>query len=239
MYFDHYGCIVREQIGGGFPGSIGDSCAETSRYRALDFFVNAPDNRDCLNIFFTDKGIIRHPLAPVKGEAGAKKSWREEDTPSDQVLPLAVAWDLGLLGEEPTDPRIFNLRTGNGDIVSPKLFAVQKRLQRKHSWFYDTAVLGQAYIFKLPYRWNDERASRFENPIEETKDSSCDYLNWLMCIVHAVGTNTITWSIKKSIEATDGKEVFKKILSYYADETNCIVLPLYQRAIERIWKCEV
>lgn len=68
------GMIIMQQTA--WPGSIGDSCAETSRAIVLD--------KDGLSTaaFSTEKGYLRHPSAP--------EGWRESDMSNDQLLPLML-----------------------------------------------------------------------------------------------------------------------------------------------------
>lgn len=74
MKFDKYGCIEMEQCG--WPGNIGDSCAETCRLKLLDGVILG------LDVFKTDLGFVRHPTAP--------EGWRESDFSGDQALPLLM-----------------------------------------------------------------------------------------------------------------------------------------------------
>lgn len=76
MKFDEYGCLVMERDG--YPGDLGDSCAETCRYNLLEdfgFTIN-------LYRFYSTKGFLRHPDVPP--------SWREDDFSADQALPLML-----------------------------------------------------------------------------------------------------------------------------------------------------
>lgn len=213
------GLVVLEQCE--FPGNIGDSCAETCRLYVLKRFIGAPveNEKEILSQFITQKGIIRHPSSP----------WREDDTSSDQVLPLVVSatsWN------EPIPCSLFLNRTGNGDLVSPNLFAAQKRLLGKSSWIYDLSILGQSVVFKIPFRWNDEKKS-----FESSKDSSCDYLNFVMVLIQAVETNSMTWPIKRAIKITDKDMVLAKIKHYYRSEPNCEnLISAYSLALEKIWR---
>lgn len=64
----------------GWPGNIGDSCAETSR---LYILLNWQRPKDLTKLFKTELGWVRHPEAPV--------GWREDDFSGDQALPLLLA----------------------------------------------------------------------------------------------------------------------------------------------------
>ena len=213
------GLVVLDQCG--FPGNIGDSCAETSRLYVLKRFVTGQveNEKEILSQFITPKGIIRHPDSP----------WKEDDTSSDQVLPFVVA---ATKWTEPIPGCLFFSRTGNGDLVTPNLLAVQKRALGKSSWFYDLSILGQSFIFKIPFRWNDEKKW-----FESSKDSSCDYLNFVMALIQSNESNSITWPIRSAIKRTSKDLVLNKIKQYYLKEPNSEnLVSLYSLAIDKIWK---
>lgn len=218
MMIDSYGCIRMEHCE--FPGSIGDSCAETSRAMVLSFYLRGDvSSRGILLNFFTSRGLLRHPDSP----------WRENDTSSDQVLPLLVATHLtGLTA--PIAP-LLDTVSGNGDLVSPMLYACQRRFLGRSSWFYDLAILGHALITKLPFRWSDSRKT-----LESSSGSSCDYLNFTMCLIHAKATNTETWPIKMAKSVVSKATLTSKVIDYYAGEPNPFVLPWYIKALERLYK---
>lgn len=219
MKTDSNGLIEMEHCA--FPGNVGDSCAETCRYISLVAFVfNSFEQQafsKAIEMFLSPVGVLRHPKSP----------WREDDTSSDQVLPLVVAADFcgfDLPGF------VFKTKTGNGDYVSPMLFAVQKRFKRKQYWFFDLSILAQCYVFKIPFRWNDEKKS-----FEGSKGSSCDYLNLIISLIHSVKTKTETWPIKKAIKSLDKDVVFQKVKDYYSNEPNAFVVSWYEKAITKLW----
>lgn len=218
MIFDTYGCIRMEHCA--FPGNIGDSCAETSRAVALETFLRGPfEHRASLLPFFTQYGIVRHPDSP----------WRENDTSSDQVLPLLVACHMNELNIDKT--KIMAQRTGNGDLVSPLLYACQQRYQKDSSWFWDLSVLGQAILSKVPIRWSDEKKR-----IEVDRNSSCDFLNLIMCMIHASYNKTETWPLKLTRKILSKNTLLSKVEAYYACEPSAFVVLLYRDALDKLYK---
>lgn len=218
MIFDSYGCLRMEQCA--FPGSVGDSCAETSRLAILTAYLDKDtSHRGVLLNFFSQFGVLRHPDSP----------WRENDTSGDQVMPLLIA--LHVSGLYANAEALMQPRTGNGDLVSPLLYATQKRFSGKASWFWDLAALGQALISKLPFRWSDDKR-RFT----QSSDSSCDYLNLLMYIIYAKMVSGETWPVKLARYLVGYSIFAEKISKYYAPEPNPFVVLYYIRALDEIYR---
>jgi len=208
MKIDKYGCIVMEQNPEGDPGNLGDSCAETGRYQHLCRQLGETDFTIYLGRFITDAGILRHPDSP----------WREDDTSSDQVLPLYLG------GTDLTKARVkiilqrAGYRTGNGDFINPKLFALIK----DNTFLLNISLAAQAAIFKLPYRWNDEKKW-----FESTEGSSADYLNFIHAALYASSWVRRLVSKEKLIE---------RVQHYYRVEPNSAwVVDLYKRVIQEKW----
>lgn len=211
MKIDEFKTVKFEQTG--YPGNIGDSCAETSRLSHLRQLLGLSTNDLALSPFVSTTGFLRHPTAP--------EGWRENDFTSDQGLPLFVA-------SRGTDPSIAELlqsrikaagyRTGNGDLVNPMFFG----LLTDRMWLVNAATAVQAVLFKLPYRWNEAHKT-----IEKMEGSSADYLNWIHGAVYAK-----PWARKLV-----SKETLKaKIRNYYAVEPNSEeLINLYDQVIERYW----
>jgi hypothetical protein len=78
------GCIEMEQCE--WPGSIGDSMAETYRHDVLDWFSD--NNVRMPTEFVTDKGFLRHPSLAGKAE------WDEADMSNDNLLPMLLCCDF-------------------------------------------------------------------------------------------------------------------------------------------------
>lgn len=209
MRIDEYGTIELEQCS--WPGSIGDSCAETARYAHLLMLNGEYRLPVLLNRFITHTGYIRHPTAP--------DGWRESDFSSDQALPLYLALKRNAAIPEllQAESRL-RWRTGNGQLVSPALFFAIRRLDV----MFSLVTLAQVALFKLPWRWSDER-----HWFERSEGSSADYLNWLHCAVYCP-----RW-IRRLISADLLKQ---KIADYYKPEPNsAFLLSLYNKIIEKYW----
>lgn len=206
------GMIEMEQ--NAWPGSIGDSMAETAR---LSLLVDRLGEHYVTNLepFITPTGYVRHPTAPEIDEKG--DSWRESDSTSDQCLPWYLA--QGLMRKEEMRARIEanKWRTGNGDLVSPLFYAVLT--ERK--WLINLCLWGQIQLFKLSFRWSDEK-----NALETSSGSSADYLNFFHVALYYPSR------IQKKISK---EEVFAKVESYYSVEPNPFVVPLYKKVLDTFW----
>lgn len=231
MKIDEYGCLVVEHVP--WPGSIGDSCAESARYEHLKMLLGDYVHTCNLERFVTPLGYLRHPTAP---ETGAelpngevlKESWRESDMSTDQALPLYLAWRRGTnyTRTSQMERRIKSngYRTGNGDYISPGFYAELKDSQILRSLF----LLIQILFFKLPYRWNDEKRT-----LELTTGSVADYLNYIHCAVYAP---------KWVRRIGPSKNVlYKAVTTYYQPELAlpetqpclvCKIIDLYDQVIE-------
>ena len=213
MKLDEYGCLMTEHEG--YPSNIGDSCAETSRIFHIKWVLADWPDEYKLYQFITDSGIIRHPNAPP--------DWRETDIPTDQALPLYLATRFANYPRLNTIIKMMivdaGYRTGDGNLVSPIFFAILKGWK----WLLNLTLLGQIFLFKLPFRWSDSKKK-----FESNKDSSGDYLNFIHAAIYA--SPFIRWFI--------GAEKLKqKVRHYYRDEPNVDwLLTDYDKFIERYWK---
>jgi hypothetical protein len=222
MFFDStYGYIELNQCER--PGSIGDSLAETGRYITLAYVIG--DNPQInLAPFVTDIGLLRHPDSP----------WRENDISSDQASPFLAAANL-------TQPSLADItisrikkagwKTGNGDYVSTGLLANIKRIEgSKIQWLYDLSFLGQAIIFKLPFRWSDSKKW-----FERSSGSSSDYLNFINGLLFAKVKNKFTWPCKIALKMVGKDTIIEKIHEYYKPEPNSQwLLDVYKKALEKL-----
>jgi hypothetical protein len=208
MYIDNFKTVVLEQCT--WPGSIGDSMAETARLSILLDFLGLPNDLG-LSAFITPTGYVRHPTAPEHDEKG--ESWRETDMVSDQCLPWFVA--EGAMRKDEMRERIKanGWRTGNGDPVSPIFWAELKG----YTWLRVIFLLIQLLLFNLAFRWSDAN-----NAFEETSDSSCDYLNFIIVSLYAP-----KWFRKLCPEET----LKQKVRSYYATEPSHFVVSLYEQVL--------
>lgn len=211
MITDQYKTLVMEHCS--FPGNIGDSCAETGRYKHLLDTVEEFGLEVDLNAFITEEGFVRHPTAPEKDDHG--DSWRETDFSSDQALPLFLGGKGSITRIVGERIKAAGYKTGNGDFVSPIFFA----LLTGRFWLVDLCIIGQLIAFALPWRWSDQY-----NRFEEMKESSADYLNFIHAAIYAH-----PW-IKKLLPKNKLKQ---KIRDYYQVEPNSeFLIALYDRVID-------
>jgi len=205
MYFDHHGAIALEQSA--FPGSIGDSCAETSRY----LLVSNPTFGQLAVIwkFETPEGYVRHPESP----------WREDDFSGDQALPLYLVFDWYGLGEErerfENRLRDNGWKTGNGDYISPLFMSAIRRAHGRQNWLTDLPILFHALGARyFPYRWSDSKKT-----IERNDDHTADWLNYYHVLLQAKRRGP-TWVSRLAAKITPHSMIMEKIKSYYAIEPN-------------------
>ncbi len=199
----------------GYPGNIGDSCAETSRYAHLKDLLNEDRSDVDLQQFQTETGFVRHPTAP--------EGWREDDFSGDQALPLYLA-----SRDNPSaDPIYWKLRnsiettgykSGNGDFISPVFYGLVTDKQ----WLVSLSTAVQGLLFRFPYRWSDA----YKN-IERQEGSSADYLNYLHAAVYA-SPYARSFVSKATLK--------QKIRDYYEVEPNSLwLVQLYDRVIDLYW----
>lgn len=189
-----------------WPGTIGDSCAETGRYVHLCRLLGIEPNPIDLNAFVTALGFLRHPTAPDKGQLGPDSpSWREPDFSADQALPLFLAAKTSLSSVAQlmrTRLKANWYRTGNNKFISPGFLG----LLTGCPWLINLSTIVQAIFFKFPWRWSDSTHS-----LEPMEDSAADYLNYIHAAVYAH-----PWS-RKLIS----KDVLKqKVREYYNPPKN-------------------
>lgn len=209
-----------EQNPPGDPGRTADSAAETGRYITLKAVIG---DTVIINLkpLVTDKEILRHPNC----------IWH--DAPSDTVAPLLAA--ASIIDPE-TEQKILVLikdnKTPNGNVISPGLWAERRRIEgKKLLWASDLVILGQALLFKLPYRWSDSKKT-----FEKTSGSSADYLNYINYIALAkVKDKKLNLVLKLALKLTGKANILEKIQSYYKPEPNSQwILDLYKKVIEEL-----
>lgn len=219
MKVDSYGFLEMEHTS--FPGSIGDSCAETFRHLTLERFLNPIFDFPIETVYQkikTEKGYLRHPTSP----------WKEDDFSGDQATPLFIALELFARFDLSKEVKTrFKWKYGNGDLIQPTFKAAVER----KSLFWDFFIYGQAMSMKhLPYRWDDGTKS-----IEKSKDSSCDFINFIHLILHAEFLGH-TYFSRKAKEVFSADFVMKKVVQYYAPEPNCdFLLDLYEKSVYKVF----
>lgn len=217
MKLDQYNVLIIEQNGP--PGDLGDSCAETGRYKVLSTFVGYFPYGTYLNLeafLGRDDGFIRHPDVP--------ESWKEKDFTSDQAINLIYAYDLR--GPENVSYAVsWNLRwfTAKYNKISlPSVMAASRGMIRTLNWI--NAV--QGLLFKLPVRWSDAKGW-----FDKSHDSSADYLNWIVTAAYLAqkGLKPIL-NVRKDV-------LNEKILSYHANQQNTGgILDVYALAVEKLYR---
>lgn len=220
MIFDNYQYLIMEQVEA--PGNSGDSAAETGRYVTLKAVIGEKVIID-LSHFITEKGILRHPDSP----------WRENDISSDQVAPLLAA--ASLIQPEIADKimkQLENGHTGNGDLISLGLRGQIRRAQDKHFLgFSDLPMLGQALLFKLPFRYSESK-----HWLEGNDDSSGDYLNFVNSLAFAKAKGKLSLSQKLSMKLISKQKCLDKVKHYYRNEPHAgFLIDLYSKALELIY----
>lgn len=228
MIIDKFGCVIMEHSS--WEGNRGDSCAETSRYAHLKMLLGDYKQNYNLGRFIELNGFLRHPeLENFIDDKG--NSWGVTDFTSDQMLPLYLSLrkNSDYVSTSLIENRIKDnwYRTGNGDLITPGLFAELKDSQVLRT----TLLLGQQLIFKLPARWNDEKQG-----FEANENSVCDYLNYIHLVVYA----------PKWIRdlGPSPQKLYDAICKYYEPEINykysdqCLemdIIELYRQVLEKYW----
>jgi hypothetical protein len=222
MKIDEYGCIVMEHVN--WPGSIGDSAAESGRYEHLKQLLGDYVAICNLEDFVTPLGYVRHPTAPTDPD------WREKDFSADQSLPLYLAWrKSGNYVRTNQMERRYKrdwFRTGNGDLLTPGLFA-----EMYANWLRVPLLLGQIAIFKLPVRYNDEKQG-----FEANEGSVCDYLNYIHVSVYAPAWVRRLGPSKQKLKQAIASYYFKEIMLEKDNPRIAVkIYELYEQVLERYW----
>ncbi len=231
MIIDKYGAVTMEHSSR--EGNIGDAMSDTSRVFFWALVCKRYDitNRLNLALFRTEKGYLRHPEAPFKGDIGSngepiKDSWREDDTSGDQYQPWYRAmspWIYMDAMEKKKEMRSRVLknfcRYGNGDFIHPGFGAELANWD----WAQTQAMNSQFDLFNLKWRWSDEH-----NKFEPNENSAADYINWFT-LLH----NRPEWLIQRC-----PKDLIKsKVATYYAPEKEKAnwVIQLAHNYIDIVW----
>jgi hypothetical protein len=228
MYLDNTRLLISETSE--FPGSHGDSCANTSRDTVLMKGLQS----EKLHYFFTEEGQLRHPsLYKYVDEKG--NSWSYDDFSVDQWVPLYIACSLyqpHLASYLLRHLKLNWYRTGDGKYINPLVYSSIKRGTSCHAWYWDLPILAQALILKLiPFRWSDS-----EKRFESARGSSADYLNWFMVIIFAVRTNTVTWPVRLAMKVIGAQKMLDRVESYCLNEPNSDwILEAYEIGIKEVW----
>jgi len=220
MKIDEYYVLVSEEHDDnttkGFDGNRGESIAVTSRIEDLSVILGKISGLD-LQQFITPTGTCRHPLS----------IWRENHESTD----MAIAFYMGSSKRVPYFARMMkeriiesNYRTGNKNKISPSFYALMMNDQR----LLDLTLAGQRLIFLWPWRWNEEKYNQGKWPIESSKNSSADYMNFIHLLYYAS-----PW-VKRMVSK---EKLMDRVRHYFSKEPNGEwIIDLYDRAIGVILK---
>lgn len=228
MRFDDDLLLVSEVSS--YPGSHGDSCANTARFQIL---TNGP-TAHVLNKFFVNEGQVRHPslygYVSDKGE-----SWSYDDFSVDQWIPLFIATMLyePILAKRMLVKLVENKwRVGDGTLINVMFISIFARAARKSSWFKDLPILIHALGTLIPWRWSDA-----DKRIESSEGSSADYLNWFLSVMYAHRTKSNTLSIKLSKLIITETKLLAKIKDYCRIEPDGEwLVALYETSIKEVYR---
>jgi hypothetical protein len=232
MILDANGLVVFEQCA--FPGSIGDSCAETSRLVTLQSFLDKKVISD-LSLFVTPQGIVRYPVRSALGTS----PWGTSDTSSDQVAPLISALAL-------SNPQLCHtvlqqiaandFKTGNGQLVELGLLANMERAVKYWDQpICDLAILGQALIFCLPFAWNPNATLSPSTWFVSASTQTSGYLNFINCLAFARKKHW-TFPCWLATKVVSSKKALKMVQAYFKPEPDVQwYLDLYVQALPKIW----
>lgn len=194
-----------------WPGSIGDSLHNSSRYLHLLALTGATQTqaqKEMLKKFRTDSGYLRHWTAP--------DGWRESDMTSDGLVPYLIALETYQMFDYADEMRCRvggTWQVGNGEMPNPILIG----LLTKSKVILNASLALHALISYLPFRWSDEKKRLTWEP-----NSSADFLNW----AHAC------WHIDSlAFRLVSHERFMKKIRGYFEPEVNSAwLVELYEQA---------
>lgn len=160
MKFDDRGYLISETSD--FPGSHGDSCANTMRFFYLITYLIDPSEVEMVAVpgpasfrARTALGFVRHPKV--------EHVWGPEDFSADQALPLKLLYPMTKVLD---GLRIIGTKT----IAPPGLIALEYRM----TWLFALVMLCQSLLFHIPIRWDDGKRRLVHDP-----DHSADVLNYI------------------------------------------------------------
>jgi hypothetical protein len=208
MRRDAEGCMISETSP--WPGSIGDSCANTCRSEVLN-----PKDENVVKAFVTELGVVRHKSAP--------SDWMEKDTSDDQLIPFYLAAPTYL---KDSVRKWYPYKAGNGSLHNPLAYAVIWG----HWIGLNVLLLLQLFTMTcVPYRWSDADGLKWYQRFERSAGSSADWLNWFVICVALKRQGHLLF--KPNID-----RVAHKVFDYYQNEPNNLeVLRDYEEAF-KLWQ---
>lgn len=208
MYRDVDGLLISETSN--WPGSHGDSCANTCRSEVLN-----PKNTHIATKFVTSSGFVRHTNLP--------EDWKEGDFSDDQCIPLYLA---GTISVKRLVRSRLPIKAGNGGIHNPIALAVIW----DSVFILNLLLLAQLFLLtKVPYRWSDADGLKFWQRFEKTEGSSADWLNWFTICVALKRCSKLYF--KPPIE-----QVAHKVYDYFQNEPNNVQTLLDYEEAFKLWE---
>jgi hypothetical protein len=181
-----------------WPGSHGDSCANTCRHAILDGHEVLASPFE----FMAAGGYQRHPEL--------KDTWGAWDFSNDQALPLLI--------------RVLRIAKHNFILddfkwkipasktwVSPGVWC----LARGWIFLFGLVTLAQCFLFKIPWRWDDEKQR-----IARSEGHSADYLNMVVSLKF-LRERGYWWIARLCWRVLDPWLVGGKVYDYFKPEPNC------------------
>ena len=206
MRFDSLHTLIRERYPEGNNDNLGEACAESSR---LGIVCKAAG----VEGLFIDQGLC---YFFKDGKIIRHPQCTYTDISQDQLLPLYLCLNL------------YDL---------PILLSIYKSIDIYSEFknYIGPKVLGQAYIFKFPWRWNDGKKC-----IESTDKSACDYLNFICQILYAEVSGKSNWMIRQAMRVIPAEKAKAKVHMYYlegddAEPNSLWLVNLYFQAIDKWW----
>jgi len=211
MRRDFNGLMISEECN--WPGSVGDSCANTARSNILDYDGQYAPGAN-LSHFVTGKGFVRYDKLPA--------DWMEDDFSDDQCLPLYMAATTAIRIAIRTRLPYF---AGNGTPHNPLTYAI---IWGHHKLANICLILQLLTMLYVKYRWTDANGLKWYQRIERSEGSSADWLNWFVTCVYLERKGELWFK-------PDVYKVANKVYDYYKNEpNNASVLADYQKGFD-LW----
>ncbi len=206
MKQDQLGLLISQTSD--YPGSHGDSCAETCRLYVLRSAARDPRMDELMiELFRTSKGYLRHP---------AIANWwgGEDDFSSDQALPMLMALDCMGNTQTAKSHTLLAIARERLKWKTGRHFAslgVMALARKMWNTFAALQIL-QALVFKIPIRWSDSK-----NWFESTHGSSADYLNFAVALIYLEDCG-VRWHRRIVLWLCPANRIFERVTHYYASE---------------------
>lgn len=207
MKIDEHGCVIMQSVG--WPGDIGDSCAETGRYIVLR---GSADPQINLMAFVTDIGFIRHPTSP----------WKEDTFTTDQALYLLMAADLTdrpLRDIVVSKLRRMGWQTAPGKPAHPNLYFLA------HRWYQLCGLteIAQMMFNLIPFRWHDgndgtESWGAFRRRFWRFKSAEGSTVSFMTTLLGCIFLKRV--GVRWPLRILNKEKYLAKTRAYYANQPN-------------------